>query len=121
LVGSRVLQSESALGSVTVICLAAAAVFVAAALWQGPAWPKSLSGWLAILGLSGIATVVAMLAFFAGLTRLPAADAATASTLEPVMTVILATLLFDEPLGWPKCLGGLIIIAALIVLARQRE
>jgi len=119
LAGSRVLRSEGALGSATVICLSAAAVFVVAALLQRPAWPSGLTGWLTISGIVVIATVLAMVSFFAGLARLPAADAATISTLEPVVTVLLATLLFDEPLGLAKCLGGLIIIAALVVLARQ--
>ena len=120
LAGSRVLKSESALGSVTVICLSAATVFTVAALFQGPSMPTGLTGWLAIFGIAAIATVLAMVSFFAGLARLPAADAATVSTLEPVTTVMLATLLLREPLGWPKCLGGLIIVVALVILARHK-
>ncbi|MDR3090462.1 MAG: DMT family transporter [Desulfobulbaceae bacterium] len=119
LVGSRVLRNEDALGSVTIICLAAAAVFDVAALWQGWAMPTTGAGWLAIFGIVFIATVLAMVAFFAGLARLSPADAATVATLEPVLTVALATVLFHEPLGWAKCVGGLVIIAAVLILARH--
>ncbi|MDS0804785.1 DMT family transporter [Burkholderia cenocepacia] len=69
----------------------------------------------------GIALALAdrqMIAFFAGLARLGAARTSMLSTLEPVVTVALAALLFGEALSPLQWAGGVAILAAVLALVR---
>jgi drug/metabolite transporter (DMT)-like permease len=56
--------------------------------------------------------------FFAGLKRLGASDSATLSTLEPVVTFVLAAVFLDEPVTVIQVLGGMLVLGAVIALAR---
>ncbi|MBB5349132.1 DMT family transporter [Desulfoprunum benzoelyticum] len=120
LVGSRILQAVGALPAATVIMIAAATVFAVLAMAGRPSLPQGSAGWMAIAAIALVSTVIAMVFFFAGLARLSAADAATVSTLEPLVTVILAALFLGESITPAKLFGGIIIITALVVLARSR-
>jgi drug/metabolite transporter (DMT)-like permease len=120
LVGSRMMQAEGALPAATVVMLSAGTVFTAMAFFTQPALPSGIAGWTAVVAIALVSTVIAMVFFFAGLARLGAADAATISTLEPLVTVLLATLLLGESLTPARLAGGVIILAALVVLARAR-
>lgn len=120
LVGSRILQAEGALPAATVVMIAAAAVFAVMAAAGRPALPEGSAGWAAVAAIALVSTVIAMVFFFAGLARLSAADAATVSTLEPLVTVFLAALFLGESITPVKLAGGIIIITALVVLARSR-
>jgi drug/metabolite transporter (DMT)-like permease len=57
--------------------------------------------------------VVAILAFFAGLQRLGASRTAVLSTLEPVVTVGLATWLLAESLSVVQLTGGVLVLVAV--------
>jgi drug/metabolite transporter (DMT)-like permease len=59
-------------------------------------------------------------AFFAGLQRLGAARTSMLSTLEPIVTVALAVLLLGEALSVAQCLGGALILGAVLWLVRAR-
>ena len=118
LVGEPVTRRTGAIPAATVIMLAAAALFGAAMLWQGPQWPGDYTGWGAVVAIAIFSTVVPMVGFFAGMQRLGATDAATLSTLEPVVTLLLATLLLGESLGSLKVAGALLVLGAVVVLAR---
>ena len=78
------------------------------------------AGWGWLLSLAVVSTVVAVSLFFAGLKRVGPSSAAILSTAEPVVTVILAFLVFGEVLGPFQLLGGMLVIAAVLVLASQR-
>jgi drug/metabolite transporter (DMT)-like permease len=78
------------------------------------------TGWGWLVSLAVVSTVVAVSLFFAGLKRVGPTSAAILSTAEPVVTVILAFLVFGEVLGPLQLLGGLLVIAAVLVLASQR-
>jgi drug/metabolite transporter (DMT)-like permease len=58
--------------------------------------------------------------FFAGLKRVGPTTASILSTVEPVVTVILAFLVFGELLGPLQLLGGAFVIAAVLVLGSYR-
>jgi len=118
LVGSRVTPRAGAMASSTVIMLAAATVYGVAALVVRPAFPDSLGAWVAIGGLVVVSTVIAIVTFFEGVQRLGPADAATLSTLEPVVTILLAAAVLAERLAPLQLAGGVLILAAVIVLAR---
>ena len=121
LVGERVTPAAGAMPAATVIMLSAALVYGSIVLWRGPAFPASPVAWAAVGGIVLFSTVVAMITFFAGMARLGAADAATLSTLEPVVTVVLAAIFLAEAVGRWQVAGGVIILAAVIVLARSGE
>lgn len=121
LVGSRVMGEEAPLASATVVMIAAALVFGVLAAAAGPVWPRAASGWIAVVLIAVVSTVIAMVTFFAGIQKLGAADAATLSTLEPVVTFVLAAVFLGEPVLPNQIAGGIVILGAVIWLARGGE
>ena len=122
-VGARVTRGVDPLATTAVVCLSAAAVFVAASLVRTaagmpPHLPSTLSAWAALAAIALVSTVTAMLAFFAGLTRLGAARTSMLSTLEPVVTVALAAVLLGETLTAMQWAGGAAVLAAVLWLVR---
>lgn len=76
-------------------------------------------GWLG--GIALVSTVGAVLLFFAGLRRVGPTAASILSTIEPVVTVALAFVIFGESLGPAQLAGGaLVLMAALAVRAARR-
>jgi drug/metabolite transporter (DMT)-like permease len=119
LVGSRLTPRVGTVASTTTIMLAAAGVFALLTIMQGPHWPTTLSGWGAAGAIAVIPTVLAMVSFFAGLARIGPTDASMLSTLEPIVTVLLATVLLGESLGGLQYVGGALILSAVLILARK--
>jgi drug/metabolite transporter (DMT)-like permease len=74
----------------------------------------ALAGSMAI-----VATAIPATLFLAGLARVGATRAAIISTLEPATTVVLAALLLGEGLGPVRLLGGAVILAAAVIVARN--
>jgi drug/metabolite transporter (DMT)-like permease len=62
---------------------------------------------------------VPVVTFLAGLARIGPTNAAMISTLEPVVTVALSALLLGETLQPVTLLGGSLILAAVLLLARD--
>jgi drug/metabolite transporter (DMT)-like permease len=71
-------------------------------------------GWLTCLAV--VSTVGAISLFFAGLKRAGPSTAAILATVEPLVTVLLAFLVFGERLGGIQLLGGALVLAAVLVL-----
>lgn len=78
-------------------------------------------GWLWLVLLVLVATVAAIGFFFAGLRRVGPSAASILSTLEPVVTVFLAHLIFNEVLGPTQLLGAVCVLAAVPVLSARRR
>ena len=76
-------------------------------------------GWIAAIAL--VSTVLAITAFFAGLERVGSSRASILSTVEPPITVVLATVAFGETLGWPQILGGLLVLSAAVLVVEQLD
>ena len=119
MIGSKLTQQTGALASSTVIMLATAAVYSALAAAQGTQLPNTPVGWLAIICIALLCTVVAIVTFFAGLAQTGPSNAATFSTLEPAVTVVLAAFVLGDRLEIYQLAGGLLILAAVIILARS--
>lgn len=104
------------------VCSGAAVTLAAGSLLLGDLRPGevTLAGWGWLAGISLVSTVAAVSLFFAGLKRVGPTTASVLSTVEPVVTVVLAFLVFGELLGALQLLGGGLVIAAVLVLARQR-
>ena len=103
------------------VCSGAAVTLAAGSLLLGDLRPGevTLAGWGWLAGISLVSTVAAVSLFFAGLKRVGPTTASVLSTVEPVVTVVLAFLVFGELLGALQLLGGGLVIAAVLVLARQ--
>ena len=119
IIGTGVMQRVSAVQSSTVIFASAGLVYGVLAALNGPHWPATSAGWITIVAMALIATVIPVATFLGGLKLIGPTDASMLSTLEPVVTVLLAALLFGELLQPLTLLGGGLILAAVILLTRS--
>jgi drug/metabolite transporter (DMT)-like permease len=107
-----------------IVCTGAAVSLTVGAAALGELRPGALTaagwGWLACLG--AVSTVAAISLFFAGLRRVGPTAASILSTVEPVVTVLLAAIVFGEVLSPVQLLGGALVLSAVPVLhARFRR
>jgi drug/metabolite transporter (DMT)-like permease len=58
--------------------------------------------------------------FFAGLSRVGPTTASILSTVEPLVTVMLASVVFGERLTPAQLAGGALVLAAVLVLRAHR-
>ena len=121
LVGTGVMQKVSAVQSSFVIFASAALVFGGITLFKGPHWPATQNGWLAAGGIAVIATMIPVATFLGGLKIIGATDASLLSTLEPVVTVILASLIFHDPVEPLMLVGGALILGAVILIVSRHK
>ena len=73
--------------------------------------------WAAVGGIVLLCTVLPVLAFLAGVKRVGSSTAAVVSCVEPFLTVGLAFALLGERLGPGQLAGGVLVVAALLVLS----
>lgn len=118
LAGSKLTKQAGVLWTSTVVILSASIVFGILVLIQGLNIPRTLAGWGSVLAIALGSTVIAVNTFFAGLERVGPTNASVLSTFEPVTTVILAFLFLGEEIGPMRILGGFLILAAVILLAK---
>jgi drug/metabolite transporter (DMT)-like permease len=99
------------------VCVGAAVSFALAAGVSGEA---SLSfdpiGWLWLGAIGIVATVLAIVLFFGGLARVGPSRASMISTIEPLVTVALASVVFGEALSATQLLGGALVLASVVLL-----
>ena len=104
------------------VCTGAAVSLAAGSAALGELRPGdvTLAGWGWLAGIALVSTVAAVSLFFAGLARVGPTTASILSTVEPVVTVVLAFVVFGELLGALQLLGGALVLAAVLVLASYR-
>ena len=73
------------------------------------------AAWPGIVGVGVVSTFIAVQAFYAGAHRIGAARASLVSTVEPIWTIVLASLLFGESLGPLQLVGGAMILAGVVI------
>jgi drug/metabolite transporter (DMT)-like permease len=121
LVGDRVVAGVPPLALSALVCTGAATTFGLATLLRGgPELGFGAAGWGSIAAIALVSTVGAIGLFFAGLARVGPSAAAILSVLEPVVTVALAALVFGEALSGVQLLGGLLVLAAVVVVHAAR-
>ncbi|QRK10459.1 EamA family transporter [Archangium violaceum] len=118
---SRVVGPAGPLASSTVILGSAGVVYGALMAAQGPALPQTPQGWMAVAGMMLLSTVMAVLTFFAGLERVGPVVASLLSTVEPLVAVLLGALLLSERLSASQGVGGLLILAAVVLLSKPES
>jgi len=105
------------------VCTGAAVSLTVGAALLGQLRPGALSasgwGWLACIAL--VSTVAAITLFFAGLKRVGPTTASILATVEPVVTVLLAFVVFGERLGALQLVGGALVVSAVPVLNARRR
>ena len=104
------------------VCTGAAVSLTAGSALLGDLHPGDVTaaGWGWLVGIAVVSTVAAVSFFFAGLKRVGPTTASILSTVEPVVTVVLAFLVFGELLGTLQLVGGALVIAAVLILASYR-
>lgn len=119
LLGSRIVRRSGPLSSTTVIITSTAGVYAGIVAFRGTTYPTTSTGWIAIIAIALISTVLAFVTFFAGLKRIGPTSTSTLSTFEPIVAVVLAAIVLGETISPLQVLGGALILAAVVLLARS--
>jgi drug/metabolite transporter (DMT)-like permease len=79
------------------------------------------AAWMAIIALTLFSTVLPSVFFLMGLMRLGPVRTAIVSTVEPFLTAVLAAVVLGQAIASNTLLGGVMIVAAVVVLQFRRE
>jgi drug/metabolite transporter (DMT)-like permease len=105
-----------------VVCTAACGTLTVAGLATGSlAGPPRPSGWLWVVLLAVFSTVLPIATLLAGIRLVGAPTAAILSCAEPAVTVATTAALYGERLTAGQLAGGLVILAAVLVLQVNRR
>jgi drug/metabolite transporter (DMT)-like permease len=117
LASESVLADAEPISLAALVCAGAAATYLVAGVASGR---MSLDfapiGWLWLVGIALVCTVAAIVLFFAGLARVGPSRASIISTVEPLVTVALAFLVFGESLTALQLAGGALVLASVVLL-----
>jgi drug/metabolite transporter (DMT)-like permease len=122
--GAYILVSDGIAGRMrpqvlsALVCTGAAAALAVASALLGELRPGELTvtGWGWVTSLAVVSTVAAISLFFAGLRRVGPTTASILATVEPLVTVLLALVVFGETLGGGQVVGGALVVAGVLVL-----
>ena len=92
-----------------------------AGIITGSVIKMSFNAWAYSIMTAVFATVIAILTFYEGMKRIGPSQVAIISTIEPVVTTIMAAILFNDILSFPQIIGGVFVIAGIIVLQRSEK
>jgi drug/metabolite transporter (DMT)-like permease len=118
LLGERVAARMQPRVLATLVCTGAATTLTVGSAMLGELRPGdvTLAGWSWLACLAGVSTVAAISLFFAALRRIGPTTTAILSTIEPLVTVLLAFLVFAETLGALQLLGGAVMLSGVLAL-----
>jgi drug/metabolite transporter (DMT)-like permease len=117
LASDTVLEDAEPLSLAALVCSGAAVTFVVAGAVSGEvSFDFEPIGWVWLGGIVAVSTVTAIVLFFAGLERVGPSRASIISTVEPLVTVTLAFLVFGESLSPTQLLGGALVLASVLLL-----
>lgn len=105
------------------VCTGAAVPLGVGSMLLGELRPGELTaaGWGWIAALAVVSTVAAISLFFAGLRRVGPTTASILATVEPLVTVLLAFLVFGERLAALQLTGGALVLAAVLAINTRRR
>ena len=86
--------------------------------FEGGLVPMTLFGWAMVAGLAMISHVGGQGLFTYALAHLPTAFSALTLLMAPVVAALLAWIVLSEPIGMMQALGGLIVLAGILVARR---
>jgi drug/metabolite transporter (DMT)-like permease len=118
-----ILSSEPVLGDMdprtltALVCSGGAVTYLIAGAVSGRLdFGFDAIGWLWLACIVGVSTLAAVILFFAGLTRVGPSRASIISTVEPLVTVGLAFVVFGERLSAVQLLGGALVLGSVVLL-----
>jgi drug/metabolite transporter (DMT)-like permease len=76
-------------------------------------------GWVSVTFLGIACSGLAYIFWYSALQRLPAAQVGAFLYIEPLVTMLLAAVLINEPLLWASILGGAIILLGVWLVNRR--
>jgi drug/metabolite transporter (DMT)-like permease len=100
------------------VCTGAALTLTLGSGLLGQLRPQDVTaeGWLWLGCIGVVSTVAAIGFFFAGLRRVGPTAASILATVEPVVTVFLAFVVFSETLAALQLLGAALVLTSVLVL-----
>jgi drug/metabolite transporter (DMT)-like permease len=99
------------------VCAGAAGSFLLASAVSGEAsFSFHAIGWLWLAAIAVVSTVLAIVLFFGGLARVGPSRTSIISTIEPLVTVGLAALVFGEQLTATQLAGGVLVLGSVVLL-----
>jgi drug/metabolite transporter (DMT)-like permease len=116
LVSDRVVGRVPPLALAALLCTGAAVPLTGGSALLGELRPAELTaaGWGSLVCLAAVSTVGAIGLFLAGLRRAGPTNASILATAEPLVTVLLAFIVFGETLSSAQLIGGALVLAAAI-------
>lgn len=116
---NHIQQGRDAYDVARAIGVGGALCFVAWSASTGSLWliPSSLAFGASVL--QGVLGAVAFLGFLSGLRLLGPVRTAITSTVEPFWTTLLGIVVLQQPLGTGTIVGGVLIMAAVLLLQRR--
>jgi drug/metabolite transporter (DMT)-like permease len=118
-----ILVSDTVLGVVeplrmsALVCTGAAASLATAAVVSGAVdFRFEAEGWLWLVAIAVVSTGLAIVLFFKGLGMVGASRASIISTVEPLVTVVLAFIVFGEQLAATQLAGGALVLSSVVLL-----
>ena len=112
---SEVNSNLATLIRTVVILVVTAGIVSARSEWE-PLGRLSRFGVL-MLVFSGVATGLSWLCYYRALQMAPASKVAPVDKLSVALVIVLAVVFLGEPLTWKVALGGLLVVAGVLVLA----
>jgi drug/metabolite transporter (DMT)-like permease len=97
-----------------VVWLPAGAIAVAHSGWP----PLTLPGMLAVLYMAVVSTAIAYWLWFRGLSVVDGSAAAPLLFIQPLLGTALAVWLLHDALSWATLVGGMLILASLMLVMR---
>ncbi len=97
---------------------AAVCVFPLGFFFEDHMLPPTAYGWAMVFGLAFISHASGQVAITYALAYLPAAFSSLTLLLQPVVAAILAWILLSEPIGPMQAIGGLVVLAGIMIARR---
>lgn len=117
--GARVMKQNHALPASCVIMGSAGFFYFLYSLKSGFALAPPPGAGLSVLAIALVSTVLAISTFFAGIKRVGPVNASMLSTFEAVTTVVLAFLVFGQPVGLLQSVGIFLVLSSAVMVAKD--
>lgn len=118
LVSSRITHRAGALTSLTLVMIGASVTHWVLLPFHHSDLPADATAWWSALGAAVISTIIGMGFFFAGVARLEPAVAAILSTTEPVVSILVGVIVYNESLTPVRLVGAAAVLAGVAVMAQ---
>ena len=115
----RIAGRHDALLPLAVAFPAGAVAFAPVALGRGFSLDQPLAGWLLVVYLGVVPSALAYAMYQRGLRHLPASTGTVVTLIEPLTAAVLAWAMFGERLTPLGMLGGVLLLASIVVLSRR--